>query len=582
MIKYIPITDFKKEFISIKWIKDLLQDGTSRAKFEHGEFARLLLVDSTQFFNDDYFAESILKEQLNSDTEFNNFVNGNLRKANKRSAYLYANKNVPKRLLAIDRHNDDKSGYVFESLTDAFELHIIPDILRYVSEGGDEGYINGLFQGIDEYISPQNTFYKELYNEIKQLIDKKLSLSTLLALLCILAIFQDNIHLLFPEKYRTPWSNDGFFPFQPEIKPLSDKIEEVVQRDSIPLITNKLFEEALSGTSELGKIAAIDMCFRGGALWLIEGAKNKLLTRAINEGIKIRVIVNTTAQVKEICTHMKQPNLKYVDFEKNLQNWVELMLKHPDSIEIRIAKVPLLRRSYIIRGEKSKGWANVTYYSYGRVIEDCQRVNYRSGSHEYKLYVDEFEYIWNNASEIYSEASLMDSKPKRNDGFKELDEDNIAFIRKALENQACQSLDILSVLAYYCAIGRVKELIKVRLSDESNFVLRMILPNQTNGKNLEKWFIGFDQESMAIFKTFESWTKRYPGRFLLHYTDLPIVDRMYINKTEAKMLVEHLSIPRSTNQAIQEEYSRATTPQIYNAFEDQFERIWTEFSDSFK
>ena len=122
----------------------------------------------------------------------------------------------------------------------------------------------------------------------------------------------------------------------------------------------------------------------------------------------------------------------------------------------------------------------------------------------------------------------------------------------------------------------------MRLSDESNFVLRMILPNQTNGKNLEKWFIGFDQESMAIFKTFESWTKRYPGRFLLHYTDLPIVDRMYINKTEAKMLVEHLSIPRSTNQAIQEEYSRATTPQIYNAFEDQFERIWTKFSDSFK
>ena len=363
---------------------------------------------------------------------------------------------------------------------------------------------------------------------------------------------------------------------------IPDEVDDEVQGEPIPLTTIELFEEALSGTTELGKIATVDMCFHGGAFWHIEGSRNKLLTKALNEGIKIRVIVNTTAQVNEICAHMKQPNLQYMDFEKNIQNWFELMLKHPDSMEIHIANVPLFRRTYIIRGEKSKGWANITYYSYGNVIEDCQRVNYRSGSCEYKLYVDEFEYIWNNASEVYSEAFLMVSKPKRNDGFNESDENNIAFVRKALENQSCRSLDIISVLAYYCAIGRLRELIKTRLSDDSNFILRMILPNPINGENLEKWFIGFEQESMVIFKTFESWTKRYPGRFLLHYTNLPIADRIYINKFEKRMLVEHLSIPRSTNQALQEEYSKTTTPQIYDAFEDQFERIWTEFSDSFK
>lgn len=171
---------------------------------------------------------------------------------------------------------------------------------------------------------------------------------------------------------------------------------------------------------------------------------------------------------------------------------------------------------------------------------------------------------------------------QRNDGFNESDEDNIAFVRKALKNQDCQAFDIISVLAYYCANGPIKELIESRLSDDSNFVLRMILPEPANGENLEKWFIGFNQESMAIFETFESWTKRYSGRFLLHYTNLPIVDRIYINKTEKKMLVEHLSIPKSTNKALRKEYSKDTTQQIYDSFEEQFERIWNEFSYSFK
>ena len=455
-------------------------------------------------------------------------------------------------------------------------------ILKKKAEEKVDSQLRNCWGILSEFVEKKSIYYEELYDELKQKIYDETDIIDVLALLCLLALYQDDIHTLYPDKYYTRREKENFFPFHPEIKPLPNEVEVESKGDNIPLASIELFEKALSGKSELGKIDSIDMCFHGGSLWRTDGTRNRLLTKAINAGAKIRVIVNTTAQVKEICAHMKQPNLEYVGFEKNLENWVKLMLKNPESVEIHIATIPLLRRAYIIRGEESKGWANITYYSYGHVIDECQRMNYRSGCQEYKLYFDEFEYIWNNASEVYSETLLTISKPKRNDGFNESDEDNIAFVRKALENQECQAFDIISVLAYYCAIGRVSELIKNRLSDDSNFVMRMILPDPKNGEKLEKWFLGFDKETMAIFKTFESWAKRYPDRFLLHYTDLPIADRMYINKTEKKMLVEHLSIPRSTNQALKEEYNKTTTPQIYDAFEDQFERIWTEYSDSFK
>lgn len=571
MIDYISMDDFDREYLSIKKIKDKLQSGTS-IRYVDGAFLKKLLVDSG-IFSDDYF-EEVIKSNF-----FSSLVkHGGLREDKHNKKYTRVNKKVRDDLKAKNDEAQNNLVNIFESVFN----DIIIEELSAASHSDPYSYRDGLFNRLLDLVKPSNTYYIELYNDIEYSLTEDPDLAKALSLLCLIAIFQDEIYELFPDKYYTRWSKNGFFPFQPKIKPLPDEIEDEVQGDTIPLTTNELFETALSGTTELGKISAVDMCFHEGALWRTDGTKNRLLTKAINTGAKIRVIVNTALQVKEIRSHMKQPNLEYVDFEKNLENWVKLMLKYPDSVEIHIATIPLLRRSYIIKGEKSKGWTNITYYSYGRDVDECQRLNYRSGCQEYKLYCDEFEYIWKNASEVYSEALFMGSKPKINDGFNESDEYNIAFVRETLKNPDCQALDIISVLAYYCANGRIKELIESRISDDSNFVMRMILPEPKNGENLEKWFLNFNKETMSIFKTFESWAKRYPGRFLLRYTDLPIADRMYINKTENKMLVEHLSIPRSTNQALQEEYNKTTTPQIYDAFEEQFERIWTEFSYSFK
>lgn len=39
--------------------------------------------------------------------------------------------------------------------------------------------------------------------------------------------------------------------------------------------------------------------------------------KAIERGIKIRIIINTSLQVDTIASHMRQPGLMYTGFDKN-------------------------------------------------------------------------------------------------------------------------------------------------------------------------------------------------------------------------------------------------------------------------
>lgn len=537
-------------------------------------------------------------------------------------------------------------------------------------------------------------------------------------------------------------------------------IEEDNQASPIPLATIDFFETALSNESELGKIKSIDMAFHGGSLWLYDGKKNALLIKALDNGVRIRIIINTSSQVEAVCSHMKQTGLLYTGFNKNAKDWENFMSEHSELVEIRIAQIPLLRRAYIIEGDSNKGWANITYYSYGNYDSSKnQSMCFRNANNAYSLYIDEFNYIWNNASVPCSESNIdQDTKipsdtvamvkkafsddaplgivrnidisshsglywltnteyvklfqqaidsgvrfriiintssinesaqymrqPMREYlGFEECldrwierektypsqievrvaeipimhctciikgeedngwarvryytygnydtsrdqclcfkntddsyklyldefeyiwnlsikgikyadqvsydivkekidafsDEAKVSFFSSILRNKECVEVNMISLLAYYCAHGAVSRLIKDRLNDDTGFVLKMILPNPENVANLQKWYVGFEEVALNSFKIFESWVKMYPGRFLLHYTDLPIADRMYINKTEMIMLVEHLSIPQDTNLSIQNIYSASTSSDIYNTFEQQFDEIWKNYSSN--
>lgn len=112
------------------------------------------------------------------------------------------------------------------------------------------------------------------------------------------------------------------------------------------------------------------MAFHGGSLWLYDGRKNAILKKAIERGIKIRIIINTSLQVDTIASHMRQPGLMYTGFDKNASDWCHFMAEHIDNVEVRIAQIPLLRRTYIVKGECNHR------YSFGIILKSETRYYY--------------------------------------------------------------------------------------------------------------------------------------------------------------------------------------------------------------
>ncbi len=774
MNSYIPKEDFEKNYLYVKRIKDNIVSGLVY-DFRDGHFLELLLIDSN-IFTDTYFNNKVRKGE--SDNGFRDLVSGGLRKKNNQESYNRAKSTVRDELIKINVRSQGLLRMYFSfNIKDRILPLVKESILEEIVREGDDNknikqasdeekskaqerydlQIEKLWYALEEIVTPQNTYYKELYNEICEILNSQSNLEDLLSLLLLISIFQDDIYLLYP-KYCSRWSEEGFFPFHPEIKLPTDNVEDEVQNDHIPLDTIDFFSKALSNDSELGKISNIDMAFHGGSLWLYDGKKHALLLKAIENGVKVRILINTSAQVKNVCSHMRQPGLRYTGFEKNANEWNAFMETHSDLVEVRIAQIPLLRRTYIIMNDNGKGWANITYYSYGNYdISKDQRLCFGSNYDAYKLYLEEFNYIWTNASTPYtgtdvnindqipSNTAAMVKKALSNDaplgkvvsidmashsgllwltdtkyvenfleainrgvkfriivntesidesakhmrqpikkypGFNQClmdwlerekqypdlievrvaeipifhcihiikgeknigwarvryytygnydtsrdkrlcfssaddayqlyldefeyiweisvkgteyatkinysiinkgnsfsdDSTNISYFSGLLRNKECNEINMISVLAYYCANGTVSKLIKDRLSDDSGFVLKMVLPNPQNVDNLERWYIGFEEAVLNSFKIFESWVEKFPNRFLLHYTDLPISDRMYINRTGKEMLVEHLSIPQDTNLSLQNIYSTSLCPDIYIAFERQFDEIWKEYS----
>jgi len=93
------------------------------------------------------------------------------------------------------------------------------------------------------------------------------------------------------------------------------------------------------------------MAFHGGSLWLYDGRKNAILKKAIERGIKIRIIINTSLQVDTIASHMRQPGLMYTGFDKNASDWCRFMAEHIDNVEVRIG---IVKKCAV--GEYPKSW----------------------------------------------------------------------------------------------------------------------------------------------------------------------------------------------------------------------------------
>ena len=143
----------------------------------------------------------------------------------------------------------------------------------------------------------------------------------------------------------------------------------------------------------------VDLAFRAGSEWHHKEEIINVLLHLISKNTKIRIIVNKAETVQSLSDHMKQPLKQYYGYSRSLNDWVEKTKKFPDNISVKVATVPLMHRYYCIRDEKL-GVCKVSFYTYGNYMasKDYQHV-FSNNSPEYKLYKDEFDYIWNSSSE---------------------------------------------------------------------------------------------------------------------------------------------------------------------------------------
>lgn len=146
---------------------------------------------------------------------------------------------------------------------------------------------------------------------------------------------------------------------------------------------------------EQKSVQGIDMAFHAGANWHRDDSHLDLLDEMVARKIPVRVLVNEAGAVEQICAHLRRPNKQYTKFQDSIQEWNGLRQKHPDIFQVRVCPLPLMHRMYLVHNRDGLSMANVHYYAYGpyNPSKDSWAV-YDSLAPEFRLYADEFEYLW--------------------------------------------------------------------------------------------------------------------------------------------------------------------------------------------
>jgi hypothetical protein len=123
-----------------------------------------------------------------------------------------------------------------------------------------------------------------------------------------------------------------------------------------------------------------------------------ILTGLIQNNIPLRIIINSAPAAESVCSHMRQPLKKYVGFDHSIAEWLELAATYPQTVQVRICHVPLMHRTYLVRRKDGTGAANIKYYTYGnfKPVNDFRR-SFASQQPEYRIYTEEFDYLWEHS-----------------------------------------------------------------------------------------------------------------------------------------------------------------------------------------
>lgn len=172
----------------------------------------------------------------------------------------------------------------------------------------------------------------------------------------------------------------------------------VRQREDNPVFRSGDTAEFFGNILRQKGLVGLDMAFHAGAAWHTNDDKLNVLSTIADQGIPIRVLVNTPEAAEVVARHMRRRRKRYTSFAEAIGDWQDFASDYPN-VQVRVCDIPLLHIYYSFHMEPSTQdllW--VKYYTYGnyQIDKNYMQVFYSTSEH-FPLYREEFEFLWNSA-----------------------------------------------------------------------------------------------------------------------------------------------------------------------------------------
>ena len=353
---------------------------------------------------------------------------------------------------------------------------------------------------------------------------------------------------------------------------MSNKENPVIENEFVS--TEKYFGDAIADSEN---VESVDMAFHAGAEWFTSIEKNDQLYVILDKGIRLRVLLNYPDVSETVAKHMRHKRKQYMKFEECIQHWQELSNEYPDTVEIRIADIPVLRRYYSFHmKDVRKDTVNVKYYTYGNARPDKNyQPIFRRDSAYFELYRMEFDYLWNR-------AAALDEDRTNPPGRKHKTTDTVTFFTDGMSRITdVQQIDMFFRRGSEWHLNsNVVELLS-RIFDKG-IKMRVIINEKEvveetakhMGHNLRKYY-GYDQNAANWVEL----SKKYPELVSVHIAEVPLMRRYYnnIGTENGLMKVSYYTYgnpyPDQDCQTVIE-----ASDSIYKLYSNEFEYLWNSGS----
>lgn len=156
--------------------------------------------------------------------------------------------------------------------------------------------------------------------------------------------------------------------------------------------------EFFNGVIGQNGLTGLDMAFHAGAAWHTDDDKLNIISAIAERGIPVRILVNTPQAAEVVARHMRRHRKRYTTFAEAIADWKNFAADFPN-MQVRVCSIPLLHIYYAFHMEpRDQNLIWVKYYTYGnyQIDKNFMQVFFPSSEH-YKLYREEFEFLWNQS-----------------------------------------------------------------------------------------------------------------------------------------------------------------------------------------